>query len=281
MSSAWVPKSCAGVPTRGVPTCGVPTRERASSPLPIRRLRPSVAATVAASPSPRDGEGTPIGEPSAPSAPSFDFISNHTPGAVRNRRRRRRRRPRIAAATADTPPSPTPPRSAVDTRRRNPSPGPRVTREAATTTRRASYHRVTRVVSSHAAPRAWMDRILRDERNLSISSLASHLHSQRHGVQPHEHLISPVRERVELRSNPAIGTLSTEMNSDPSSSCVGLALTGSSRSTSTRTSTTVSSESPGGEGKRGGHHTRVRGVRGDDADVPGLLFEFSDGGLFR
>ena len=80
VSSAWVPKSCAGVPTRGVPTCGVPTRERASSPLPVRRLRTSVAATVAASPSPRDGEGTPIGEPSAPSAPSFDFISNHTPG---------------------------------------------------------------------------------------------------------------------------------------------------------------------------------------------------------
>ena len=77
-SSTGVPTD--GVPTRGVPTRGVPTRARASSAWPRRSLRPSVAATVAESPSRSDGEGVPSGEISAPSAPSLDLPSNHTPG---------------------------------------------------------------------------------------------------------------------------------------------------------------------------------------------------------
>ena len=81
MSSTGVPND--GVPTRGVPTRGVPTRARGSSASPRRSLRPSVAATVAESPSRGDEEGVPSGEtsaPSAPSAPMLDLPSNHTPG---------------------------------------------------------------------------------------------------------------------------------------------------------------------------------------------------------
>ena len=83
MPIARVPMSSTRVPNDGVPTRGVPTRARASSPSPRRSLRPSVAATVAESPSRSDGEGVPSGEtsaPSAPSAPSLDLPSNHTPG---------------------------------------------------------------------------------------------------------------------------------------------------------------------------------------------------------
>ena len=78
MSSTGVPTD--GLPTRGVPTRGVPTRARASSASPRRSLRPSVAATVPESPSRSDGEVVPSGETSAPSAPSLDLPSNHTPG---------------------------------------------------------------------------------------------------------------------------------------------------------------------------------------------------------
>ena len=96
------------------------------SPRPSRRRR--VRAT---------GKGRRLANPRHPRHPHSTLSRIIPRGAVRNRRRRRRRRPRIAAATADTPPSPTSPRaSAEDTRRRNPSPGPRVTREAATTTAR-------------------------------------------------------------------------------------------------------------------------------------------------
>ena len=83
MPIARMPMSSTRVPNDGVPTRGVPTRARASSPSPRRSLRPSVAATVAESPSRSDGEAVPSGEtsaPSAPSAPSLDLPSNHTPG---------------------------------------------------------------------------------------------------------------------------------------------------------------------------------------------------------
>ena len=174
------------------------------SPRPSRRRR--VRAT---------GKGRRLANPRHPRHPHSTLSRIIPRGAVRNRRRRRRRRPRIAAATADTPPSPTSPRaSAEDTRRRNPSPGPRVTREAATTTARIVSPRDTcRLITRGIARVDGSDPSRRTESQYFIT--ASHLHSQRHGVQPREHLRSPVRERVELGSNPAIGTLSTEMNSDP------------------------------------------------------------------
>ena len=54
-----------------------------------------------------------------------------------------------------------------------------------------------------------------------------------------------------VRLSPAIGTLNTVINSLPSSCCRGFAFSGASRSTSTRTSATVSFESPGDSGNAG------------------------------
>ena len=255
-----------------VPTCGVPTRNGGPSPADPT-LRTSVAATVAASPSPRDGEGTPIGEPSAPSAPSFDFISNHTRGAVCNRRRRRRRprpqrRQRIRRRARRRP-----------RRRRHTETQSRpvhATREAATTTARIVSPRDTCRLITRGIARGWIGSFATN--GISVFHHSPPISIPSAMVYSPANTLYPVRERVELRSEPRDRHLEhgdefrpleflrrvgvdgiVEIDADPNEHHLP--------------------ESPG-EGKRGSPHAGARRSRRRRRRTR-LLFEFSDGGLFR